>query len=294
MSASPGQRIDLLDYDGSTSSYKHSLCYYKNRWYSPEMGRFMSNDPAGYVDSFNLYQYARGRAIIFVDPLGFGSYSIGECQEPTLPEDNDFPYNSKDGDETLDDYLSWYKWGVYQVGAHVVRWDLSDATEAYRRYRDGSGEDLEVDYEKAYEEDSAIKQAIDAEIASAKSAAERLWDGKVKSFNMYGSAERIGNPATENWQKTIGQHTIYGCADVEVVCGSVPKFIMSITIHERDKYNFNRDAEDIATGEPDNDNGRFEELGWAKSFNTTGSVSRIISWKKGDATSSELNENNGR
>ena len=42
-----GQRIDLLDYDTTTSSYKHSLCYYKNRWYSPDMGRFMSNDPLG-------------------------------------------------------------------------------------------------------------------------------------------------------------------------------------------------------------------------------------------------------
>ena len=80
-----GQRIDLLDYDTSTSTYKHSLCYYKNRWYSPEMGRFMSNDPLGvvpggymngfspvgqYGDGVNAYQYVRSNPEKYLDNYG--------------------------------------------------------------------------------------------------------------------------------------------------------------------------------------------------------------------------------
>ena len=80
-----GQRIDVLDNGNLT------LCYYKNRWYLPEMGRFMSVDSHGmipngevlllgiygefdiyrqYYDGANIYQYTRSRPTIEFDSLG--------------------------------------------------------------------------------------------------------------------------------------------------------------------------------------------------------------------------------
>ena len=38
----------------------------------------------------------------------------------------------------------------------------------------------------------------------------------------------------------------------------------------------------MGIGVPDSENGRFEELGWAKSFETSGSVDRIYTWKVGE------------
>lgn len=49
-----------------------------------------------------------------------------------------------------------------------------------------------------------------------------------------------------------------------------------------DKYNFNRGQVDIATGLPDNENGAFEVLGWAKSFMSKGETTFEFSWRKGE------------
>lgn len=65
-----GQRLDTLD-DGDLE-----IMYYKNRYYDPEMGRFLTQDPIGYADGMNLYEYVSSRSIISVDPLGL---MITEC-----------------------------------------------------------------------------------------------------------------------------------------------------------------------------------------------------------------------
>src|SRR5690606_17051714 len=44
--------------------------YARNRYYDPEMGRFVSADPLGYVDGGNLYQYGLNDPVNGSDPLG--------------------------------------------------------------------------------------------------------------------------------------------------------------------------------------------------------------------------------
>ena len=46
------------------------LWYYRNRCYSAELGRFLSRDPAGFVDGSNLYAYVTNNPMRWVDPLG--------------------------------------------------------------------------------------------------------------------------------------------------------------------------------------------------------------------------------
>ncbi|QTA79406.1 RHS repeat-containing protein [Desulfonema limicola] len=52
------------------------LNYMLNRYYSPNLGRFMSKDPAGYVDGGNLYLYAKSDPINNVD---FSGLSAEDC-----------------------------------------------------------------------------------------------------------------------------------------------------------------------------------------------------------------------
>jgi RHS repeat-associated protein len=52
-------------YDETTGLY-----YYRNRMYSPELGRFLQRDPEWYSDSVNIYAYVGDNPIRWIDPFG--------------------------------------------------------------------------------------------------------------------------------------------------------------------------------------------------------------------------------
>ena len=68
-----------------------------------------------------------------------------------------------------------------------------------------------------------------------------------------------------------------------------------MTVHARDKWNFNKGDHDSVTGLGDDVNGRFEELGWARSFETSGSMTKTYTWKVGQQPPFQpVHDNNGR
>ena len=92
---------------------------------------------------------------------------------------------------------------------------------------------------------------------------------------------RYGYPGTENWQKTIGAHVVWIEADVTTgvdrkVGGQT--FVIKMTLHAEDRYNFNPRNKDIATGILDAENGRFELTGLGQEFTTLATLTRTISF----------------
>jgi RHS repeat-associated protein len=58
-------------YTGQRYDSELGLNYFKARYYSPKLGRFLQPDPIGYTgEDFNLYTYVSGSPLKFVDVLG--------------------------------------------------------------------------------------------------------------------------------------------------------------------------------------------------------------------------------
>ncbi|MFJ5927913.1 ricin-type beta-trefoil lectin domain protein [Kitasatospora sp. NPDC092948] len=222
-----------------------------------------------------------------------GSYRIGKPtsrRNDSIQYTDDFPYEPS-VTATQGDYARYAEWlakGSLAANCSLARiCDLYDASKAYLHYLDGSGTDFDLDYTKAYREDPGIRAFVDGEVASARQWAEYLADSVSHgSFDIIGDpASMTGNkhyPGTENWQKAIGDHHVWISATVMVDGDTIG---IHATVHAQDRYDFNRGMHDIASNTPDDVNGRFATLGWAKPFMTFGQVTLDMSWTRGQVGS---------
>ncbi len=71
---------EKLAYTGKEHDDVTGLTYFGARYYDPHLGRFMSVDPVGFVESnpmsFNRYAYANGNPYRFIDPDGRSAIEI--------------------------------------------------------------------------------------------------------------------------------------------------------------------------------------------------------------------------
>lgn len=216
------------------------------------------------------------------EPDEYG-FRIGPPERPDIEWDEDFEYGSDS--PTADDYKNAAYWRAKMLGARAIRWDLDDGLDAYAHYWSNTGDPFVFDYDEAYDEDPQIRRSVDDAIARAQQSANGYIEQGQRDFAITGPPVPSAYPETENWQKAVGGHQQWSSADI-VVNGD--EVTMTVTVHAEDYYNFNRGQQDIETGQPDDANGRFTEVGWAKPFENTGELTRVVTWNVNDPGAVEI------
>jgi RHS repeat-associated protein len=70
LTASTGTLVNPFQYTGRESDPETSLDYYRSRYYDPNSGRFLSEDPMMFDAGTNFYPYVANNPANMIDPLG--------------------------------------------------------------------------------------------------------------------------------------------------------------------------------------------------------------------------------
>lgn len=123
------------------------LMYYRARYYSVELGRFIGRDPIGYKGSkWNLYEYVKGRSTKYLDPFGLeddlgtgaaeSSFVYAIANWPT-PTDNPLKGSPKN-EYGVDPASLWKGWSSIDWGwGQSFRVSISKPLAAYQGHNAG-------------------------------------------------------------------------------------------------------------------------------------------------------------
>ena len=76
---SPSLAGNAFRYTGRRVDAETGLYYYRARYYSPRLGRFLQPDPIGYQGGLNLYAYVGGDPLNLTDPSGLIQEAVGNA-----------------------------------------------------------------------------------------------------------------------------------------------------------------------------------------------------------------------
>ena len=87
---------NAFGFTGQRFDAESGLYYFRARYYSPALGRFLQPDPAGFIDGLNLYTYVANSPLNFIDPLGLDMRLSSNGSNLLQPAGNPSPIKRRD------------------------------------------------------------------------------------------------------------------------------------------------------------------------------------------------------
>ena len=115
-------------YTGRRLDEETGLYYYRARYYSPAIGRFLQTDPIGYGDGLNWYAYVGNDPMNATDPLGLSS-----CPKKKKEKCPDIPAPSKEDSKKVRESVEKQKRKNREVGSVL----LEDKITGKQRLKEG-------------------------------------------------------------------------------------------------------------------------------------------------------------
>jgi RHS repeat-associated protein len=120
---------NLYTFTGRKYDPESGLYYYRARYYSPGLGRFLQVDPAGYEDGPNLFTYVSNLPISYYDPYGLAIFEKGYL----CPKSAQFwidPYDEcPSGWARVFEECYWWCWIC--LGREIKKFDDYDCNYTY-------------------------------------------------------------------------------------------------------------------------------------------------------------------
>ncbi len=121
MTASTGSITNPFQYTAREFDGETAIYYYRGRFYDPQLGRFISEDPIGYWGGVNLYDYVANSPVDLTDPFGL----CGDCDNllysmPAHPPDANVDDNMRAATQ------NGYRWWYNQVSQWHGPWDYKN------------------------------------------------------------------------------------------------------------------------------------------------------------------------
>jgi RHS repeat-associated protein len=223
--------VPFFRYTGKFTDDTTELQWNINRWYDANVGRWISEDPIGFVlKEMNLYRYARNNVLISLDSSGFGEYKIGAVDTPNehpldLSEHGSLKITTWEERRMLEGFL--FRTNITIAGGRVL---YPFAAENLNHFLNGKGAKHIVAFGMMNETPEG-KTHLAKEINDAIAASEKL-----KGFNIVTIHESGAEITKGDWLYAIGKYRTWAKGKISILGNC--KYKLELTFHLRDNYDW--------------------------------------------------------
>ena len=152
----------------ATAKHREGIYYFNARWYDPELGRFITEDPVR--DGVNWYVYCNNSPLVYTDPSGLGVVPKGTGGTPVIDPLNDLV---KDANITSSSSSADEQKNNEIVTSTTNRINRAPSVSSNIRGQANNSQDLGLSRQARIQE--KILRRVIAEFASANNQNQNPW-----------------------------------------------------------------------------------------------------------------------